>query len=88
MIEPPTAADYVPFNHDCPRCEHEPVCNICLKVLNKVSYQWFGYLKRAGLVKREHLCRQGRKRRNVRQMTIGEILEKRQSKHAMLPEVV
>jgi hypothetical protein len=71
----------------CEKCEHEPVCVLPLKVLNKISYQWFGYLKRAGLVKRDHLCRQGRKRRNIRQMTIGEILEKRQSKNAMLPEV-
>jgi len=53
-------ADYIPFNMDCSHCEHEPICFMMLKVVNKVSYQWFRYLK---IKDREHFCRQGRKRR-------------------------
>jgi hypothetical protein len=70
-----TPPEYVPFDMNCSRCEYEPSCFIPLKVMHKLTRKWY------------QLCQQGRKRRNCRQMTIGEILEKRQSRNATLPEV-
>jgi hypothetical protein len=68
--------EYTPFDMNCARCEHLPVCNICLKLANKVTYKWFGYLKRMHVTSRDHLCRQGRKRKVIKQSTIAECVER------------
>jgi hypothetical protein len=80
MTDPTTPPEYIPFDMDCARCEHEPTCILPLKVINKLTRKWFLAMGRFTI------CRQGRKRRNVRQCTIGEILDRRQSKNAALTE--
>lgn len=87
MDAPETPPEYVPFDMVCEKCEHERVCVIPLKVANKLTRRFFAFTKEHGLTKRETFCRQGRKRRNIRQVQIGEILEQRRSKNAELPGV-
>ena len=60
MTEALATPEYTPFDHRCENCEHEPLCFLPLKVINKVSYQWFRYLK---FTDRDHFCQQGKKRR-------------------------
>lgn len=63
-------SNYTPFNMDCARCEHELTCFFLLKYLHHV----FGME-----------CRQGRKRKVIRQSTIAEVLEKYNEKHVDVP---
>ena len=58
------------FNMDCGKCEYEPVCWIPLRVANKLSHRWFQF------------CRQGRKRKVIRQQTIAEVLVQFEQKKA------
>ena len=60
--EPPE--DRVPFNMDCQRCEYERSCFLPLKVINKVARHWGTF------------CRQGRKRKVIKQSTIQEVFER------------
>lgn len=52
--------DRVPFNMDCQRCEYERSCFMPLKVANKLF----------------RVCRQGRKRKVIKQSTIQEALDR------------
>jgi hypothetical protein len=61
---PETPPEYVPFNMDCQRCEYERSCFLPLKVINKVTRHWGTF------------CKQGRKRKVVRQSTIQEALDR------------
>ena len=63
MIPEPTE-DRVPFNMDCQRCEYEKTCFLPLKVINKVTRRWTTF------------CKQGRKRKVIKQSTIQEALER------------
>jgi hypothetical protein len=84
---PETPPEYVPFDMVCEKCEHERVCVIPLKVANKLTRVFFRFTKEHGLTKRETFCRQGRKRRNCRQVLIQEIQDERRSRNAELPGV-
>ena len=55
------APEYTPFDMDCRRCEYEPVCFVPLKLAHKITRQW------------TRLCKQGRKRKMMRQSTLAEI---------------
>ena len=63
-MPPEIPSDYVPFNMDCQRCEYERSCFLPLKVINKVARHWGTF------------CRQGRKRKVIKQSTIQEALER------------
>lgn len=80
MTEALTTPEYTPFDMDCPRCEYRPVCNITLRVCHKLTRQFFRFTHEYGITKRESLCRQGRKRKVIRQSTIAEVLERYQEK--------
>jgi hypothetical protein len=73
--------EYTPFTTDCPKCEYEPVCFVPLRIVNKITHKWFLSMGRAPV------CRQGRKRKVIRQSTIAEIVAKCQEKHKA-PEVI
>jgi len=77
MTDP--APEYTPFTMDCPKCEYEPVCFVPLKVVNKLTRKWFMSMGKPTL------CRQGRKRKVIRQSTIAEIVAKCQEKHKEAP---
>ena len=59
-MTPEPTEDRVPFNMDCPRCENERRCFILLKICHKLF----------------RVCRQGRKRKVIKQSTIQEALER------------
>jgi len=59
-MPPETPSDYVPFDMDCSRCENERRCFILLKICHKLF----------------RVCRQGRKRKVIKQSTIQEALER------------
>ena len=59
-MPPEIPSDYVPFNMDCPRCENERRCFILLKICHKLF----------------RVCRQGRKRKVIKQSTIQEALDR------------
>ena len=59
-MTPEIPSDYVPFNMDCARCENERRCFILLKICHKLF----------------HVCRQGRKRKVIKQSTIQEALDR------------
>lgn len=63
-MTPEIPSDYVPFNMDCQRCEYERSCFLPLKVINKVARHWGTF------------CRQGRKRKVIKQSTIQEVFER------------
>ena len=59
-MPPETPSDYVPFDMDCSRCENERRCFILLKICHKLF----------------RVCRQGRKRKVIKQSTIQEVFER------------
>ena len=59
-MTPEPTEDRVPFNMDCARCENERRCFILLKICHKLF----------------RVCRQGRKRKVIKQSTIQEALER------------
>jgi hypothetical protein len=71
MSEPLAATEYIPFDMNCGKCEYSEGCFPVLKLLHRAGYP----------------CRQGRKKKTVRQCTIAEAIEKCQ-KHHQQQEVV
>ena len=63
-MPPEPTEDRVPFNMDCQRCEYEKTCFLPLKVINKVTRRWTTF------------CKQGRKRKVIKQSTIQEALDR------------
>jgi len=59
-MPPEIPSDYVPFDMDCARCENERRCFILLKICHKLF----------------RVCRQGRKRKVIKQSTIQEVFER------------
>lgn len=56
----PETPEYIPFNMDCARCENERRCWLPLKIAHKLF----------------RVCRQGRKRKVIKQSTIQEALDR------------
>lgn len=81
MIEPTTQPEYARFDMDCTRCEYEPVCILPLKVVNRLTRKWFLSMGRPTI------CRQGRKKKVIRQSTIAEVIERFEQKKATAAEV-
>jgi len=65
----PEPQERQPFDMDCLRCEYEPVCFIPLKVAHKLTRKWY------------QLCKQGRKRKVIKQCTIAEAIAKCEARH-------
>jgi hypothetical protein len=59
-MPPEIPLEYVPFDMDCARCENEHRCFILLKICHKLF----------------RVCRQGRKRKVIKQSTIQEALDR------------
>lgn len=67
------APERVPFDMDCSRCEYEPVCFVPLKIANRLTRRWFQF------------CRQGRKRKVIKQVTIAEAINRYERNHPKEP---